>query len=116
MAKRLFVGKLPYEVTSSQLEELFAQAGTVSSVNVITDKFTGQGKGFAFVEMGTEEEAQKAISTLNGYNLNGRSIVVNEARPQEDRGGSRGGGGGGFGGGNRGGSGGGGGFSRQKRW
>lgn len=112
MAKRLFVGKLPYEVTSEQLQDLFSQAGTVSSVSVITDKFTGQGKGFAFVEMGTDEEAQKAISTLNGYNMNGRTIVVNEARPMEDRGGSRGGGG--FGGGNRGG--GGGGFSRQKRW
>lgn len=85
MAKRLFVGRLPYETTNTQLEELFAQAGKVESVNVITDRFTGQGKGFAFVEMATEEEAQKAVQTLNGYNLNGRSIVVNEARPQEDR-------------------------------
>lgn len=96
MAKRLFVGSLPYDTTNQQLEELFAQAGTVESVNVITDRYSGRGKGFGFVEMGTEEEAQKAIQTLNGYNLNGRSIVVNEARPQEDRGnrggGSRGGG------------------------
>ena len=85
MAKRLFVGSLPYSATNSQLEELFAQAGKVESVNVITDKFSGQGKGFAFVEMATEEDAQKAIKTLNGYNMDGRTIVVNEARPREDR-------------------------------
>lgn len=86
MAKRLFVGSLPFDATSSQLEELFSQAGKVESVNVITDRYSGQGKGFGFVEMATEEEAQKAIKTLNGANLGGRSIVVNEARPQEDRG------------------------------
>ncbi len=86
MAKRLFIGSLPYSATSSQLEELFSKAGKVESVNVITDKFSGQGKGFAFVEMATEEEAQKAIKELNGADLGGRSIVVNEARPQEDRG------------------------------
>ena len=85
MAKRLFVGSLPYSVTSAQLEELFAKAGKVDSVNVIIDRFSGQGKGFAFVEMATEEDAQKAIKELNGYNLEGRTIVVNEARPQEDR-------------------------------
>lgn len=85
MAKRLFVGSLPYSVTSAQLEELFAKAGKVDSVNVIIDRFSGQGKGFAFVEMATEEDAQKAIKELNGYNLDGRTIVVNEARPQEDR-------------------------------
>ena len=85
MAKRLFVGSLPYSATSSQLEELFSKAGKVESVNVITDKFSGQGKGFAFVEMATEEDAQKAIKELNGTDLGGRSIVVNEARPQEDR-------------------------------
>lgn len=101
MAKRLFIGSLPYDTTQQQLEELFAQAGTVESVNVITDRYSGRGKGFAFVEMGTEEEAKKAIETLNGHNLNGRSIVVNEARPQEDRGNR--------GGGNRGGS-------YSKRW
>lgn len=95
MAKRLFVGGLPYDTTNQQLEELFAQAGKVESVNVITDRYSGQGKGFGFVEMSTEEEAKKAIETLNGYNLNGRSIVVNEARPQEDRG-NRGGGRGGY--------------------
>lgn len=86
MAKRLFIGSLPYDATNSQLEELFSQAGKVESVNVITDRYTGQGKGFGFVEMATEEEAQKAIKTLNGASLGGRTIVVNEARPQEDRG------------------------------
>lgn len=85
MAKRLFVGSLPYSATNSQLEELFAQAGKVESVNVITDKFSGRGKGFAFVEMVDEEGAQKAIKTLNGYSMDGRTIVVNEARPREDR-------------------------------
>jgi len=85
MAKRLFVGSLPYDATTSQLEELFSQAGKVESVNVITDRYTGRGKGFGFVEMATEEEAQKAIKMLNGHDLNGRTIVVNEARPQEDR-------------------------------
>jgi len=85
MAKRLFVGSLSFDATNSQLEELFSQAGKVESVNVITDRYTGQGKGFGFVEMATEEEAQKAIKTLNGTNFNGRTIVVNEARPQENR-------------------------------
>lgn len=98
MAKRLFVGSLPYDTTQQQLEELFAQAGKIDSVNVITDRYSGRGKGFAFVEMATEEESKKAIEMFNGYNLNGRSIVVNEARPQEDRG-NRGGGGGHRGGG-----------------
>ena len=86
MAKRLFVGGLPYDTTNQQLEELFAQAGTVVSANVITDRYSGRGKGFGFVEMSSEEETKKAIETLNGHNLNGRAIVVNEARPQEDRG------------------------------
>lgn len=85
MAKRLFVGNLSYEVTNSQLEELFSQVGKVESANVITDRYSGQGKGFAFVEMTTDEEALKAIKTLNGHSLNGRSIVVNEARPREER-------------------------------
>ncbi|MDO8551494.1 MAG: RNA-binding protein [bacterium] len=89
MAKRLFVGNLPYETTNTQLEELFSQAGKVESVNVITDRYSGRGKGFAFVEMTTEEEAQKAIQTLNGYSLDGRNIIVNEARPSEQRQGPR---------------------------
>lgn len=98
MAKRLFVGSLPYDITNDQLQALFAQAGTVVSATVITDRMTGQSKGFAFVEMNTDEEAQKAISQLNGYNMNGRALIVNEARPREERsgGGYRGGGGGGF--------------------
>lgn len=85
MAKRLFVGSLPYDTTNAQLEELFSQAGKVESVNVITDRYSGQGKGFGFVEMTTEEDAQKAIKTLNGHDMNGRPIIVNEARPQENR-------------------------------
>lgn len=102
MVKKLFVGNLPYDVTSAQLEELFSQAGKVQSVNIITDRYTGQGKGFCFVEMSTEEETQEAIKKFNGYSLNDRAIVVNEARPQENKfggGGNRGG----YGGGNRGG-------------
>lgn len=96
MTKRLFVGSLPYTATDEQLHELFSQVGPVVSVHVITDRYTGQGKGFAFVEMSTEADAQKAIDTLNGHDFNGRSLVVNEARPQEDRGGQKfhGGGGG----------------------
>ncbi|OGG04822.1 hypothetical protein A2Z33_05935 [Candidatus Gottesmanbacteria bacterium RBG_16_52_11] len=86
MAKRLFIGSLPYDVTSAQLEELFSQSGKIESVNVITDRYTGQGKGFAFVEMTTDQEASEAIKKFNGYNLSGRTIVVNEARPREDRG------------------------------
>lgn len=85
MAKRLFVGGLPYSATGAQLEELFSQAGKVESVNVIVDKFSGQSKGFAFVEMSTEEEAREAISKLNNFELDGRRIVVNEAKPQEKR-------------------------------
>ncbi len=100
MAKRLFVGSLPYSTTTNQLEELFSAVGKVESVNVITDKFSGQSKGFGFVEMATEEDAQKAIQELNGKEVDGRAMVVNEARPQEDRG-PRPGGGGGSGGGNK---------------
>ena len=85
MIKRLFVGSLPYSATSAQLEELFAQAGKVDSVTLITDKFSGQSKGFAFVEMSTDDQAKEAISKFNGYELDGRKIVVNEARPKEER-------------------------------
>ena|SRR3990167_5102225 len=107
MAKKLFVGSLPYQATNTQIEELFSTVGKVDSVNVIIDKFTGQGKGFAFVEMSTEEDARKAISTLNGTDFMDRKLIVNEARPQEDR--NRG-----FDNNRRGG--GGGGFQRNKRW
>ena len=85
MAKRLFVGGLPYSTKDEELKTLFAQVGEVVSVAVIIDKFTGQGKGFAFVEMKTEEEAQKAITTLSGTDMGGRKIIVAEARPMEER-------------------------------
>lgn len=84
MAKKLFVGGISYSTTNSQLEELFTKAGKVESADVITDKFSGQGKGFGFVEMSTEEEARKAIEMFNGYSLNGRTITVNEARPKRE--------------------------------
>lgn len=85
MTNKLFVGNLAYSLTDSQLEEHFSQAGKVLSAKVITDRATGQGKGFGFVEMATPEEAQKAIKELNGSDLAGRAIVVNEARPREER-------------------------------
>ena len=98
MAKRLFVGSLSYDVTQAQLEEMFAGVGTVESANLITDKFSGNSKGFGFVEMSTDEEAQKAIQELNGKEVGGRNIVVNEARPREERPGGFSGGSGGSGG------------------
>lgn len=85
MSTRLFVGKLSYSTTDEQLEQHFSQAGKVLSAKVITDRYTGQGKGFGFVEMATEEEAKKAIKELNNSTLGERTIVVNEARPQEER-------------------------------
>jgi cold-inducible RNA-binding protein len=85
MAKRLYVGNLPYTISEPQLRDLFSQAGSVESATVIVDRDTKQGKGFAFVEMTSEEEAQKAIEMFNGHQMDGRAIVVNEARPQEDR-------------------------------
>ncbi len=114
MAKKLYVGSLSYSTTDQRLQEHFAQAGSVVSATVITDKMSGRSKGFGFVEMSTDEEANKAVEMFNGQDLDGRAIVVNEARPMEPRaprtGGFGGGGGGrgGFGGG-RGGYGGGGG-------
>ncbi len=86
MAKKLFVGGLSYGTTDSQLEEYFSQIGKVVSAKVITDKYSGQGKGFGFVEMSTDEEAKNAISKLSGSTLDNRKIIVNEARPQVDRG------------------------------
>jgi cold-inducible RNA-binding protein len=111
MGKKLYVGNLSYNVENSDLEELFAAHGTVVSADVITDRDSGQSKGFGFVEMSTEDEAKAAIAALNGQEQNGRALTVNEARPKEDRGGRSGGGGyggGGYGGGGR--SGGGGGY------
>lgn len=102
MATKLYVGSLPYNTTDERLKEAFSQAGNVVSATVITDKMSGRSKGFGFVEMSTDEEAQKAIEMLNGKDLDGRNIVVNEARPMQPRaprGGGFGGGRGGFGGG-----------------
>jgi len=107
MGKKLYIGNLPYSVTETALRELFAQAGEVSSVSIITDRDTGRPRGFAFVEMASDAAAAQAISQINGKSLGERSITVAEARPQRER--SSFGGGGGFGGGSRGGFGGGGG-------
>ena len=93
MAKRLYIGNLSYEVTERQLRDLFSQAGEIASVDLITDKFTGRGKGFAFVEMASDEATQEAINRFDGYALDDRAIVVNEARPREERSGGGGGGG-----------------------
>ena len=109
MGSKLYVGGLPYAATESQLTTLFAAHGTVESARVITDKFTGQSRGFGFVEMATQEEAKAAITALNGSQMDGRPLTVNEAKPQEPRTGGGGGGGGRFGGG------GGGGRSRRSR-
>jgi RNA recognition motif-containing protein len=84
VGKKLYVGNLPYEVTNSQLEELFAKAGTVTSADVIVDKFSGRSKGFAFIEMSTDEEAAKAVEMYTDYEFDGRKMVVNEARPKPD--------------------------------
>jgi len=107
MGKKLYVGNLKFEVNDADLNQLFSQYGSVESAQVVQDKMTGRRKGFGFVEMASEPEAQAAIAALNGKEYSGRALTVNEARPREDRpsGGSRGGyGGGGGGGGSRGGS------------
>ncbi len=105
MGKKLYVGNLSYDVSTSDLEQMFSQHGTVESAQVIEDRSTGRSKGFGFVEMGSEDEAQAAMSALNGQDHGGRALTVNEAKPREPRsgGGGRGGyGGGGGGGGGRG--------------
>ena len=109
MGKKLYVGNLTFGVTDTELEQMFAAHGTVQSAQVIMDRDTGRSKGFGFVEMGSDQEAQAAIAALNGKDVNGRTLTVNEARPKEGGGGGRGGYGGGGGGGGRGGYGGGGG-------
>jgi len=124
MGKKLYVGNLSYDVSSSDLEQMFAQHGTVQSAQIINDRETGRSKGFGFVEMANDNEAQAAIAALNGQQHGGRALTVNEARPREERGGGFGGGGGGggrggFGGGGggrggRGGFGGGGGGGRDR--
>ena len=131
MGRRLYVGNLPYSASEDQLTELFSRAGKVDSVRVMRDMATGRARGFAFVEMGTDEEAQRAISELHEQDLEGRALVVNEAKPKPEGGfggggggrGGYGGGGGGRGGGGYGGGGGGGGgddFSggrrKEPRW
>ena len=113
MGRKLYVGNLSYSVTDGELAKLFEAHGTVASAQVIMDRDTGRSKGFGFVEMKTDQEAQAAIAAMNGKEVDGRSLTVNEAKPREDRGGGRGGSGGGRagygGGGGRGGYGGGGG-------
>jgi RNA recognition motif-containing protein len=111
MGRRLYVGNLPYSTGEAELQELFSRAGTVESVRVMRDPATGRARGFAFVEMATDDEAVKAANELNQYSMGGRSLTVNEARPKTDSGGF-GGGGGGFARGNRGGGGG----RREPRW
>jgi len=95
MGRKLYVGNLPYSVSEQSLQDAFAKCGTVESVNVITDRDTGQSKGFGFVEMSSDGEAQKAIQELNGSSIDGREIKVNEAKPKAPRGGGGGYGGGG---------------------
>ena len=117
MAKKIYVGNLPYSVTSERLTELFAQHGAVDSAKVVVDRDSGRSKGFGFVEMSSDDQADSAIAALNGFQEEGRALTVAEARPQDSSGGGgfRGGGGGGGGGGRggfRGGGGGGGGGSR----
>ncbi len=122
MGRKLYVGNLAYGVTDSELAQMFEAHGTVASAQVIMDRDTGRSKGFGFVEMGSDQEAQAAISALNGQETGGRVLTVNEARPREDRGGGGGGGGGGGRGGPRGGfgggggGGGGGGFGGRRRY
>jgi len=104
MGRKLYVGNLPFDATTKELEELFAEAGVCESAAVITDRATGQSRGFGFVEMGSAADAQNAIERFNGHDFKGRSLKVNEARERDDsRGGGGGGGGRGPGGGGRGG-------------
>jgi RNA recognition motif-containing protein len=138
MSMKLYVGNLAFQTSSEDLQQLFAQAGTVESASVVEDRDTGRSRGFGFVEMASKEEGEAAIAQFNGKEFNGRNLTVNEARPREDRGnrgggggrggfgggrgggggyGNRGGGGGGRGGGGGGyGGGGGGGGNREPRW
>ncbi len=90
MAKRIYVGGLPYSATEEELQNLFAKSGTVTSVSVITDRYTGQAKGFGFVEMSSDAETNAAIKALDGTTMGGRTLTVNEAKPREDNGGGGG--------------------------
>ena len=122
MSTKLYVGNLAFQTTSDDLQQLFAQAGTVQSASVIEDRETGRSRGFAFVEMATQDEATAAIEQFNGKEVGGRALKVNEAKPRENRGGGGGGGrfgnnrGGGFGGGGNRGGGNGGGRRSEPRW
>jgi cold-inducible RNA-binding protein len=119
MSAKIYVGNLSFNSTEQDLEDMFGEFGTVQSVKVIEDRETGRSRGFAFVEMSSNEEAQSAIAGLNGREIDGRPLTINEAKPQEERGGGGGRGGrGGYGGGGRGGSGGGnrGGGGGGSRW
>ena len=131
MGRKIYVGNLSYNTTETELESLFGAHGSVQSAQIISDKMTGRSKGFGFVEMASDAEAQAAIAALNGQEVDGRTLTVNEAKPKEDRprgggggggygggggGGGYGGGGGGGGRGGRGGGGGGGGRDRGNRW
>jgi RNA recognition motif-containing protein len=124
MGKKLYIGNLPFSATDEALQSLFSQAGTVESAKVITDRDSGRSKGFGFVEMSSDDEANNAIETLNEKEFEGRKLTVSEARPQAPRTGGGGGGRGGFGGGGRregsgggrGGFGGGGGGGGGRRW
>lgn len=118
MSNKLYVGNLSFRVTSNDLQEHFATAGAVESANIVMDRETGRSRGFGFVEMASDDAANNAIAQFNGAEYDGRNMVVNEARPREDRGGnggggSRRGGGGGYGGGR---GGGGGGYGGGDRW
>ena len=122
MGRRLYVGNLPYSTTDEELNGLFSRAGTVESVRVMRDMATGRARGFAFVQMASDEEAQRAISEFHQFQMEGRALVVNEARPKPEfsagagRGGYSGGGGEFEGGGDYGGGGGGGNRRREPRW
>lgn len=111
MTTKLYVGNLSFNTSTSDLEQMFGESGTVQSTNIIEDRETGRSRGFGFVEMSTKEEATAAIAALNGKEIDGRALTVNEAKPREDRGGSGGGRGG-----NRGGYGGGGYGGGKGRW
>ena len=114
MGRKLYVGNLPYSIGEAELQELFSKAGSVETVRVMRDMATGRARGFAFVEMATDEEAAKAVTEFNEYDLGGRALAVNEARPKPEHSGGGGGFGGGRGRGGSGGSGGGGGIQTAR--